>query len=255
MSLYNLIFGKNPISSILLAIIGLKECDVERFRDCFLGDNEIQVYTRTGGGNRSDYKNLALIKNKYYKSDEDDDFDCTYATYYFNIPEEIKDDLNDFINYEKKGISAKFFQWIDATLNRPETEQDKYTKARNAQLTKISELQKEMNVSKAFNGHTIIPLSDRGMELMLKVIEDNDGEFVAYWNFLPYKFKILQNDAVWTFEKNKPDIDQDKCRIGIDIIWEIDTDVWDRYKKKFGEKYPKSIAKIQESIDRILNKE
>ena len=252
MSFYSMLFGKNPLSTVLLAVIGLKECDVERFRDCYLNKElkEIQIYTRTGGGNRNDYKNLSLVRNQYYKTDEDDDFDSTYATYHFSIPEGIYDDLLGFLDCENKGISAKFFQWVNKTLNRPDTEEDKYEKASKKQSERIAELQRGMHVSEAFNGHTVIPLSDRGMESMLAVIEENNGEFVAYWNFLPYKFIVFQNESRWNFDKNKSDIEQEKCRIRIDIVWEIDFETWDRYKKKFGGKYPKSIAKMQESIDK-----
>jgi len=250
MSFYNMLFGKNPLSTVLLAVIGLKECDVERFRNCYLNEElkEIQVYARTGGGNRDDYKNLALVRNQYYKTDEDDDFDSTYATYHFNIPEEIYDDLIGFLDYENKGITSKFFQWINKTLNRPETGEDKEYKANKKQSEKIAELQKGMHVSEAFNGHTVVPLSDRGMESMLSVIEENDGKFIAYGNFLPYKIVVIQNEARWNFDKNKSDIEQEKCRVRIDIIWETDLEAWDRYKKKFGDKYPKSIAKMQEFI-------
>src|SRR5690606_4168890 len=117
------------------------------------------------------------------------------------------------------------------------------------QMKVIEELQRSMHISKAFNGHTIIPLSDYGMERLLREIESNDGEFVAYWNFKPYKFKLLQNESEWSFEQNKPPLEQSQVRIGIDIIWEIDQDAWNRYYKKFKEMYPKSISKLKEEID------
>jgi hypothetical protein len=67
---------------------------------------EIHVYTRNGGGNRQhwsfSYENDAgeacecpgciiehrLPKHPNYLSDHDDDFDCTYATIHFSVPEE-----------------------------------------------------------------------------------------------------------------------------------------------------------------------
>jgi len=90
MSLYNILFGKNPDTKDILAAIGLEEWKIERFRDCWIDEekNQICVLTRTGGLNREDYSNIALTSNKYYLYDEDDDFDNTYATYYFSIPEE-----------------------------------------------------------------------------------------------------------------------------------------------------------------------
>jgi hypothetical protein len=87
MSLYNMLFGMNPEASDILGLIGINVGDVERFRDCFIADGQIQVYTRTGGGNREGYPNKVLTSNQYYIYDEDDTYDCTYATYYFKIPE------------------------------------------------------------------------------------------------------------------------------------------------------------------------
>lgn len=90
MSLYNLMFGKNTDTKEVLAIIGLEEWEIERFRDCWIDEeeNRICILTRTGGWNREDYPNVVLTTNQYYLYDEDDDFDNTYATYYFSIPEE-----------------------------------------------------------------------------------------------------------------------------------------------------------------------
>ena len=86
MTMYNMLFGKNPDTKDILAVIGLKEGYIERFRDCWVEDDEICVLTRTGGGNREDFPNEILTSNPYYIYDEDDDFDSTYATYHFSIP-------------------------------------------------------------------------------------------------------------------------------------------------------------------------
>lgn len=92
MSLYNLIFGVNPIADFLLGILNLTREDMGRFRDAFVSENEIAVYTRNGGGNRDDYADVfgVLSLHPNYLRDEDDDFDCTYATIYFSIPEDWK---------------------------------------------------------------------------------------------------------------------------------------------------------------------
>lgn len=52
MSLYNMVFGSNPASRIILATLGLSPDTVGRFRDCFISEGAIAVYTRNGGGNR-----------------------------------------------------------------------------------------------------------------------------------------------------------------------------------------------------------
>ena len=98
MSLYNALFGRNPASRLLLAMLNLTEGDVGRFRDCYLKRDEetkelcIVVYTRNGGGNRDDYEAVteALQAHPAYLSDADDDFDCTYASYFFKVPEAFK---------------------------------------------------------------------------------------------------------------------------------------------------------------------
>lgn len=88
MSMYNALFGENPASEILLGLLGLERGDFYRYRDCYLTEDggEIAVYTRGGGGNRDD-NTTDVAGHPNYLSDSDDDFDCTYATYYFSVPE------------------------------------------------------------------------------------------------------------------------------------------------------------------------
>jgi beta-lactamase class A len=119
MSFYNLLFGVNPHTDIILALIGLKKCDIERFRNCGIDFNnkKIWVYTRTGGGNREDYPNILLTTNPYYLYDEDDDFDTTYATFYFRFPQDIEEDIMALKDPCKYGISGKLISWVLKTLN------------------------------------------------------------------------------------------------------------------------------------------
>jgi hypothetical protein len=94
MSLYNMLFGTNPFSGVLLQMLGITRDDVPRFRDCFLNEDgsEIIIHTRTGGGNREDYEDgnnyLTLVDG--YKYDADDDFDSTYADFHYEVPEACK---------------------------------------------------------------------------------------------------------------------------------------------------------------------
>lgn len=95
MSLYNMLFGQNPYSKILLAILNLDEAACGRFRDCYPSEDgtQIHVYTRNGGGNREQYQDTIdeLSKHPMYVTDFDDDYDCTYATITFRVPDEAKD--------------------------------------------------------------------------------------------------------------------------------------------------------------------
>jgi hypothetical protein len=106
----------------------------------------------------------------------------------------------------------------------------------------IENLQRSFMLSEAFNGHTIVPLCDNGMEAMLKVVEENNGESIVYW-LTPYKLKVIQNAPKYSFDKDSI------TRIGIDIEWKVDIETWERYKKKFSKKYPKSIAKLKEKLE------
>lgn len=102
MSLYNQLFGFNPFAAIFVKVAGLHHVGVPRFRDCFLERNkdgvlEIVLYTRSGGPNRDDYeKEHAIIAEMpNYLRTVDDDFDTTYAKFYFSIQDEIKEPMEN----------------------------------------------------------------------------------------------------------------------------------------------------------------
>lgn len=99
-----MLFGINDLTPFLLSVLGIKQEDIPRFRDCFLNEGYIVIHTRTGGGNREYYDypnddnqegpwNSTLRDNEYYISDNDDEFDCTYANFYFRFPNEYRSDL------------------------------------------------------------------------------------------------------------------------------------------------------------------
>jgi hypothetical protein len=87
MSLYNTVFGMNPDTDRLLEILGATRADFGRFRNVYMEDGYIVVYTRNGGGNREDYFPAWVTGHPWYSHDTDDDFDCTYASIYFKVPE------------------------------------------------------------------------------------------------------------------------------------------------------------------------
>lgn len=88
MSLYNMLFGMNAHAGIFLALLDLKPQDCGRFRDCYPSEDgtKILVYTRNGGGNRESYM-PDFSAHPQFEGDQDDDFDCTYATITFRTPE------------------------------------------------------------------------------------------------------------------------------------------------------------------------
>lgn len=112
MSLYNALFGVNPHAPMLLSFLGVTADDVPRFRDCYARDGKIVIHTRTGGGNRDFYEHPDRCRENYpeyfggegepsgpwnsdlrklpgFAYDEDDDFDCTYASFYYQPSGEV----------------------------------------------------------------------------------------------------------------------------------------------------------------------
>lgn len=129
MSLYNAVFGQNPLSDTILATLNLTRSDVGRFRDCFVANGEIAVYTRNGGGNREHWDSAKtegancncyacaigyrLPAHPNYLRDQDDDFDCTYATIYFGFPERYREFL-EALNTQKFDPSQRWVDYFEA---------------------------------------------------------------------------------------------------------------------------------------------
>lgn len=95
MALYNILYGRpteNKTKFVdLLFNWNISVDDFPRFRNVEIEVDRpiVSVYTRIGGGNREYYQEEIekLEKLEGYSYDEDDDYDCTYATFYYNIPE------------------------------------------------------------------------------------------------------------------------------------------------------------------------
>jgi hypothetical protein len=88
MGLYNVMFGENQFGPVLVELVNKRQpIEVGRYRDAWVeahGDRPlIRVHTRNGGGNREDYDDPSMQAHPWYVRDEDDDFDCTYADYWF----------------------------------------------------------------------------------------------------------------------------------------------------------------------------
>lgn len=99
--MYNMLFGVNEYAEIFLRMLDLTKEDCGRFRDCYLSEDgtKIIIYTRNGGGNREDYQYIfdELSKHENYICDYDDDFDCTYASIEFSIPEKCKNIIPELL--------------------------------------------------------------------------------------------------------------------------------------------------------------
>lgn len=123
MSLYNALFGVNPLATLLLGMLNLDRGEVGRFRDCFLtkgddGQPRIVIYTRNGGGNREEYQGVldTLSKHPCWVRDYDDDFDSTYASIEFRVPEELRSLAEGLLGLQgtpPESVSARFKELVD----------------------------------------------------------------------------------------------------------------------------------------------
>lgn len=115
MSLYNLVNGFNLACVIFLPMLGRKETEYPRFRDCFLSDDNkyIDIYTRVGGNNRNcGYGEEELYKDPNFVSTFDDEFDSTYATYRFSPPERWKSDFDKIIDGRWDEVSDDYINHV-----------------------------------------------------------------------------------------------------------------------------------------------
>lgn len=113
MSLYNSMFGFNPACVIVMPMLGRKQEEYPRFRDCFVEDGKIAIYTRVGGYNRGQgYGEEALYQDPNFVSTYDDAFDNTYATYLFNVPEKWKPDFEKIMADKFSEVSDEYYQYV-----------------------------------------------------------------------------------------------------------------------------------------------
>ena len=119
MSFYNRVNGFNPACLLFLPMLGKHPDEYPRFRDCFIRNedrpeynNHILVYTRIGGGNRSDYYDEidALREMDGYVADFDDSFDKTFATFVFKVPERWKEDYDKLLGGDGINISTEYIK-------------------------------------------------------------------------------------------------------------------------------------------------
>lgn len=251
MSLYNMLFGMNGKSDLLLAVIGFRKNDVERFRDCSVSEDgkRIEIYTRTGGGNRADYPQISLYKSPHFVSTADDDFDSTYATFYFNIPARFIKDVSALNSVLDNGFRKGFAKHLKKTLNRVANAADEHEQKYQSEEYAL----KNQPYVKA-NGHTFVPYTDGAMLTALECAEKNGGKLLTCWGILPLKLTVVQNNI--RFPNAKMDsVSQSMDRVRIDYDWKIDTEYWERCIKRFSDKYPLSMANITASVEQYLTKE
>ena len=97
-----------------MPMLGRKQDEWPRFRDCFVNkEGQIEIYTRVGGGNRGcGYGEEELYKDPNFVTSYDDDFDNTYATYVFNVPEVWKSDFDKIISGKLGEVSDEYKKYL-----------------------------------------------------------------------------------------------------------------------------------------------
>lgn len=159
--MYNALFGFNENADELLSMLNLTKEQVGRYRDCYLSkDGErIIVYTRNGGGNRDDYEEVFqnLSTHPNYITDYDDDYDCTYASIEFSIPDEHKQRVSEIFKDSDTSTGAEKF--------------DKLFKEMSENPTKVfSENERVRNVTENLQSAFEDPTNKGGILFI-----DNDG--------------------------------------------------------------------------------
>lgn len=138
MGMYNMVLGdgnEGRRGSIILRMLDIKPEDVGRYRDSWfeMWPNEgdpfpvAAIYTRNGGGNREHWDTEAgeggpacrctgciatyvMPAHPLYILDQDDEFDSTYATFYFRVPEQYDEAVREVAS-DKVNMSER---WMDA---------------------------------------------------------------------------------------------------------------------------------------------
>ena len=105
--------GFNPACIFILPMLGREPDEYPRFRDCFVEDDKIAVYTRVGGPNRNcGYGEEKLFIDPNFIRSYDDDYDSTYGTYLFRVPKKWKSDFDKIIDGKLKETSDEYKQYI-----------------------------------------------------------------------------------------------------------------------------------------------
>lgn len=115
--LYNMLFGYDPAVFWIMPMLGRKEEEWPRFRDCHVqerdGEPLIVIYTRVGGGNRGyGFGEERLYEDPLFVYTEDDDFDSTYADYAFKVPEKWRKDFDAIMAKDLSKISEEYKSYL-----------------------------------------------------------------------------------------------------------------------------------------------
>ena len=106
--------GFNPACAFILPMLGRKQEEYPRFRDCFVTEERnIAIYTRVGGNNRNcGYGEESLYEDENYLTTYDDEYDNTYATYEFKVPNKWKSDFDLILDGKMEDVSDEYVSYV-----------------------------------------------------------------------------------------------------------------------------------------------
>jgi hypothetical protein len=99
-----------------MPMLGRRQNEYPRFRDCFLTDDfkHILIFTRVGGNNRNcGFGEEELYKDPNFVRTYDDDFDNTYGYYEFSVPEKWQADFDAIVNGKFTDVSDEYVQYVE----------------------------------------------------------------------------------------------------------------------------------------------
>ena len=113
--LYNMVRGFNPACVLVMPMLGRKENEWPRFRDCFVSKDgkRIVILTRVGGNNRDQgYGEEELYKDPLFVTTYDAEDDNTYGFYEFNVPEKWKRDFEFIVAKKPEKVSDEYVKYL-----------------------------------------------------------------------------------------------------------------------------------------------
>lgn len=114
MSLYNMIMGFNPACLLVMPMLGRRQGEYPRFRDCYInseGTREIHIFTRVGSLNQNcGYGEENLYDDPNFLRFEDDSYDPTYGTYVFKCPQEWESDFDAISEGNLEDLSDAYYE-------------------------------------------------------------------------------------------------------------------------------------------------
>ena len=103
----------NPACIFIMPMLGRRDTEYPRFRDCFVEDGKIAIFTRVGGNNRDcGFGEEELYADPNFVSTYDDEEDSTYGTYLFNGPEKWKLDFDKILDGRIEETSEEYKNYI-----------------------------------------------------------------------------------------------------------------------------------------------